>query len=100
MQKLLVFMLLASSCSVVMAAPNLVYQCSQGNQKRTVEVVYQNSDTNVPCNVRYEKNGQTETLWTYNNEAGQCELQAQGFLEKQRSWGWQCNEQSTTANDD
>lgn len=97
MQKLFISLVLTSFCSVALAAPNVVYQCTQGNEERTVEVVYQNSDSTVPCNVRYEKNGQSETLWTYNNEVGQCEQQAQGFVEKQRGWGWQCSEQSAAA---
>lgn len=64
--------------------------CTNGPQERVISVVYLQSGEKVPCEVRYQKDGTTETLWSANNEAGYCEEKARAFVEKQRGWGWTC----------
>ena len=71
------------------------YTCSSGSQERVISVVYQDQEAKVPCEVQYQKDGVTETLWRAQDEVGYCEEKAKAFVEKQRSWGWSCNE--TTA---
>ena len=67
------------------------YLCTHGQQERVITVVYQDQEKKFPCEVRYQKEGITETLWTAENEVGFCEEKAQGLVEKQREWGWLCD---------
>ena len=32
-----------------------------------------------------------QTLWTAQSESGYCEARVDEFIEKQESWGWNCN---------
>ena len=32
-----------------------------------------------------------KVLWTAKGEVGFCEQKATEFIEKQQSWGWECN---------
>ena len=97
MQKLFLMLALTAACGSVLAAPNKVYQCTQRQHERLIDVSYASPDTQVPCEVLYHKNGQTESLWRYNNEQGQCETQAENFLAKQQGWGWQCSSRDEAA---
>jgi len=69
------------------------YVCTNGNQERTITVVYANAGDSVPCEVTYDKGMGAESMWQANNEAGYCEEKAAAFVEKQRGWGWDCNKQ-------
>ena len=71
------------------------YTCTNGPQERVISVVYQDQEAKALCEVKYQKDGVTETLWSAQDEVGYCEEKAKAFVEKQRSWGWSCNE--TTA---
>lgn len=64
--------------------------CTNGKMEREISVVYTNTDSTVPCEVRYRKDGETKTLWNASSQAGYCEEKAEAFIEKQRSWGWKC----------
>jgi hypothetical protein len=66
--------------------------CSYGDLSRKIEVVYSNPGQSVPCEVIYDKSaeGTIETLWRADDEAGYCEAQAAGLVEKLTSTGWQC----------
>jgi len=66
------------------------YTCTYGTQERIISVVYQDQMAKIPCEVQYQKNGTTQTLWNAQNEVGYCEQKAQEFVEKQRGWGWNC----------
>ncbi|MDG5467165.1 hypothetical protein P9J64_02385 [Deltaproteobacteria bacterium IMCC39524] len=68
------------------------YTCTNSSQERVVSVVYQDQEAKVPCEVRYQKDSVTETLWRAQDEVGYCEEKARAFVEKQRGWGWNCNE--------
>ena len=63
--------------------------CTHDTQERVIEVVYPTGNQ-LPCEVRYTKNGNTEVLWNAENETRYCETKATEFIEKQRGWGWQC----------
>lgn len=81
------------------AASNITYTCALDGAERLIEVVYLESGQELPCEVRYSKEGETQVLWTYANEIGQCEAKAAAFAEKQASWGWQCETISSGTED-
>lgn len=83
--------ILFTICLSQVALADTTYVCTQGSMERKVEVVYLETGT-VPCEVRYTKNGATEVLWSARAEEGYCEARAAEFVEKQRSWGWECVE--------
>ena len=74
------------------AAADETYLCTYGQTERVITVVYQDQEKKVPCEVRYQKNGATQTLWEAKSEVGYCEEKAQGLVQKQREWGWLCIE--------
>ena len=82
--------LFGSVASPALANP---VSCSYGDLSRQIEVVYSDPGQAVPCEVIYNKSaeGSIETLWQANNEAGYCEAQAAGLVEKLRVLGWQCD---------
>ena len=67
--------------------------CTDGQQERVISIIYQNQDAKVPCDVKYTKNGQTETLWHADIEFGYCEEKAEEFIQKHIEWGWRCDKQ-------
>lgn len=73
-----------------LANDNIKYTCTNNEAERVIEVVYTTPDQAVPCEIHYTKDGQTQTLWTFSNEAGACEIKAEEFVAKQSGWGWQC----------
>jgi len=77
--------------SQVLANEN--YVCKQGNQERTIAIVYANADSAAPCEVTYDKGEGSESLWQAKNDASYCEEKVAAFVEKQRGWGWDCNKQ-------
>ena len=72
------------------AVADETYTCTHGSQERIISIVYQDQEAKIPCEVQYQKNGVTETLWNAQNEVGYCERKTQEFVEKQRGWGWDC----------
>ena len=70
------------------------YTCNYGPDERVISVEYQDQEAKVPCEVRYQKEGVTETLWSAQEEVGYCEENAKAFVEKQLGWGWNCEEKS------
>lgn len=80
-------------CFCQTAFADTTYVCTQGDVERKIEVVYLGSGT-APCEVRYTKNGNTEVLWSARAEEGYCDARASEFVEKQRSWGWDCVEKT------
>ena len=75
-------------------ASDETYTCTYGADERVISVVYQDQEAKVPCEVRYQKEGVTETLWSAQEEVGYCEEKAKAFVEKQRGWGRNCEEKS------
>ncbi|ASP37366.1 hypothetical protein CHH28_01120 [Bacterioplanes sanyensis] len=76
-------------------AADTVYRCIHKDQQRLISVVYLQPGQTLPCEVRYQKQGHTETLWRADQKAGFCEQQAQAFVDKQQNWGWLCQQDST-----
>ena len=72
---------------------NETFVCTHGDNERRIEVVYV-GDGSVPCEVQYTKDGEVQTLWSAQGEAGYCEQKAQAFVGKQQEWGWTCSLQS------
>ncbi|WP_317931205.1 hypothetical protein [Halioxenophilus sp. WMMB6] len=74
------------------AAPS--YRCELHGKVRRIEVSYLNPSALVPCEVNYLKEveapGQTQALWSAEQEVGYCEQKASDFVAKLKEWGWQC----------
>ena len=71
------------------------YQCSHGDLKRRVEIVYETGVT-VPCEVHYYKDteapGERQVLWRALKQEGYCEEKTQEFVRQLASWGWSCGQ--------
>jgi hypothetical protein len=69
------------------------YQCSLGDLTRRVEIFTEPGRT-VPCEVHYYKDseapGETQVLWSAQNEAGYCQRKADEFVAKLEGMGWDC----------
>jgi len=72
------------------AIANETIVCLHSGAERKISIVYDTPGQAVPCEVTYEKGDGIQTLWSAENEAGYCETKAAEFVEKQRSWGWNC----------
>lgn len=95
---LLLFSTLFLLCNPIQAAENLSYICSLDGKERKIEVVYLQEDKRAPCEVHYIKDSVSQLLWNARREEGFCELKAQAFIEKQKSWGWVCLPAETKSN--
>ncbi|MGI9282418.1 MAG: hypothetical protein ACR2PX_22700 [Endozoicomonas sp.] len=73
------------------ASDNYSYTCTHANQERKIDVIYLQRESSVPCEVRYTKDGQEETLWNASYTEGYCEEKATEFVKKQEGWGWSCS---------
>lgn len=73
----------------VLAGQPQTTQCTRGDSVRLIEVVYPDGGE-LPCEVRYTREGEQQVLWRARNEAGYCEQKAADFVAKQRGWGYQC----------
>ena len=68
-------------------------QCTNDGLLRSVNVVYPEQGQVLPCEVRYEKpaENQSMTLWRAENQIGFCEAQAEKFIAKLKDLGWSCS---------
>ncbi len=76
-----------------------VYVCQHADSQRIISVVYTEEGSTVPCEVTYEKATGSQVLWSAQGEEGYCEAKAEAFVEKQRSWGWDCRSDNNTVAD-
>lgn len=90
--------LMFASSAVLSAEPKTT-QCTFGKNVRLIEIAYPEG-TETPCEVKYTKNGETRVLWSARAERGYCEEKAAAFIEKQESWGWQCEPASDGNSDE
>ncbi len=67
------------------------YVCKNGSTERTVEVVYSQAGSKVPCEVKYTKPSGSQILWSANHEVGYCESKATAFAAKLGTLGWSCS---------
>ncbi|WP_051785707.1 hypothetical protein [Endozoicomonas numazuensis] len=72
------------------ASDNYSYTCTHAKQERKIDVIYLQRESSVPCEVRYTKDDQEETLWNASYTEGYCEEKASEFMKKQEAWGWNC----------
>ncbi len=79
------------------------YQCSNGDLKRRVEIVYE-TGVAVPCEVHYYKDteapGERQVLWRAMSEEGYCEQKTREFVAQMAAWGWSCDHQGSGAASD
>ena len=97
MQKLIAAIVFTGVSLNAAARDDITYTCTLDDAKRIIEVVYTTEEP-LSCEIRYTKAGETQVLWTYNNELDACEIQAESFVQKQTTWGWRCSNDSQTDN--
>jgi len=73
------------------AVADQTYICRFGDSIREIHVLYDEPGVPVPCSVTYRKAEGDQTLWRATVEEGFCEQNAEAFVSKQRSWGWECS---------
>lgn len=78
------------------AQSSMSYLCTLDGDTRIIAVEYSTTEP-APCAVTYLKDNEKQTLWQATTSHGYCEQQAQVFLEKQRSWGWNCQSENIIA---
>ncbi len=71
-------------------------RCEHGDLVRTIEVIYDQPGQAVPCEVLYDKpdEGERETPWRAEHEAGFCEARAEDLISRLQSMGWECEAES------
>jgi len=89
MKELITFASLALLSTSALAIDNSKFVCTHDAETRVIEVVYPQG-SEVPCEVQYTKSTGSQTLWNAQNAIGYCEEKAMAFVEKQQSWGWNC----------
>jgi hypothetical protein len=89
--------LITLSLSSGIARADETYICTFGQKERVISVNHEDQETKLPCEVRYKKDGVTETLWTSRNEANFCESKAKDFVQKQVDWGWRPSDHNKAA---
>ena len=68
------------------------FECTAGNQTRTISIVRQHHGWDLPCKVRYHKllEGSVSYPWRAENTRGYCSEKAQFLAEKLQKLGWEC----------
>ncbi len=89
MKSLLIVLFLLSVPALAMDNKSTI--CQYADQQRKIDLVYPEK-TELPCEVQYTKSSGMEVLWSATAEAGFCENKYQTFVEKQKGWGWRCEE--------
>lgn len=74
------------------ASANLSFICTYDEEVREIHVIYEIEGQSLPCSVLYRQPGSEEVLWNALHEEGYCEEKAKAFVEKQRQWGWTCQQ--------
>ena len=70
---------------------NKISICKNGDQVRTISVVYHRGESSTSCEVTYEKSTGVQSLWNAKSDLSYCETKAEEFIRKQEGWGWVCN---------
>ena len=88
------FVVLAASVPLLAAGqPGQNYRCTNGDQVRRVEIVYETGAA-VPCEVHYYKDteapGAREVPWNAQNQSGYSEARADELVATLRGSGWIC----------
>lgn len=85
-QKIKIFTAITGALFVLQAQANPI-TCKSGSQERTIEVVTSEAKS---CEVKYTKEGQSQTLWTSKRDAEFCKTKATQLTDKLASSGWNC----------
>ena len=71
--------------------------CTQGKNKRMVELSFGNPQTKLPCEVHYKKEteqpGHDQVIFHAANAVSFCESKAAAFADKLAGMGWTCAKQ-------
>ena len=70
---------------------NMISICKNGDQVRTISVVYKEGASSTSCEVTYEKSTGVQSLWNARSDLAYCENKAEEFVAKQEGWGWSCS---------
>ncbi len=65
--------------------------CKNGENVRTITLVYNDESSENICQVNYEKSTGVQTLWTAITDKDYCLEKAEAFVLKQEGWGWTCS---------
>jgi len=90
MNRLLIMTVILFLSQTTFAGDAYYYQCSKDERLKTIAVTYDNSSSDVPCNVTYTKKEKAIELWHADKQAGYCESKAAMFVENQKGKGWSC----------
>jgi hypothetical protein len=75
--------------ALVVATSTIEYTCGHNAARRIIRV-FENTATGFACEVTYEKDTGTQTLWTAQYDQDFCAQKAAAFSAKQVGWGWVC----------
>lgn len=81
----------SSTAEASSSTANKISICKNGDQVRTISVVYNEGGTSTACEVIYEKSTGVQSLWNAKNDLSYCENAAKEFVKKQEGWGWICS---------
>lgn len=70
-----------------------VFVCKNGDQVRTISLIYNDEGSEKICQVDYEKASGVQTLWTAIMDKDYCREKAEEFVQNQEGWGWDCTQQ-------
>ena len=74
---------------VVEPISDIEYTCEHNTSKRIIRV-FNDTAAGLACEVTYEKDTGSQTLWTARNDQEYCAQKAAEFAAKQADWGWLC----------
>lgn len=72
------------------------YLCKQGSVERKIIVSYAGENKEMPCEVKYQKEGESEAIvkWSAQAETDYCEKKSDDFAEKLKALNWECEIQN------
>ena len=69
--------------------------CTNGKNRRVVELTSGDAAASKPCEVHYKKEteqpGHDQLIWSTVAKMDTCVEKAKGFVDKLTSWGWACS---------
>lgn len=72
--------------------------CTQGKNRRLVELMVGDATAKKPCEVHYKKeteqNGHDQVIWITPVNMDTCTAKAKAFVTKLAGWGWTCGKAS------
>jgi hypothetical protein len=69
--------------------------CTNGSNKRIVEITYGSAENKLPCEVHYKKEteqaGHDQVIYSANSDLQYCYEKAAAHVEKLEGFGWSCS---------